>query len=309
MVDAPDTAEPTSVEVTLDTGERIHVLDWDSPAGARPPPLLLVHGLGQSAWSWGPVGRRLRRRAHLLAPDLRGHGLSDAPRRGYDLESLAFDLLTVLVANGYGPDADGPPAVLAGHGFGAIVAIAAARLQPAAVAGLALVDGGWEDLAETTGQGPAEFLRGLGDPPEVLRTMAAFLADRRDYDPGSWDEDQERAARATVTETHAGHLAPVARSHVFRGCVEAMFSHRPDETIPELAMPLLVAVAGAGTADDEEGRQRELALTELLEARSAQGHPAARVVRFPGVGHSLMRYRPERLSAVLLELLAEARPA
>ena len=49
-----------------------------------------------------------------------------------------------------------------------------------------------------------EFLRGLDEPPEVMRSMAAFLADREAFDPATWDADQERAARATVVETHAG---------------------------------------------------------------------------------------------------------
>ena len=54
-----------------------------------------------------------------------------------------------------------------------------------------------------------EFLRGLDEPPEVMRSMAAFLADRAAFDPATWDADQERAARATVVETHAGKVVPV----------------------------------------------------------------------------------------------------
>ena len=57
--------------------------------------------------------------------DLRGHGLSDAPTAtgAYDLDELAGDV--VAVAEGSGA-LDGGTVVLAGHGFGAIVAAAAA---------------------------------------------------------------------------------------------------------------------------------------------------------------------------------------
>jgi pimeloyl-ACP methyl ester carboxylesterase len=292
------------MELALDTGDRIHVLDWGRPEASPYPPLMLIHGLGQTAWTWAPVARRLHRQAHVLAPDLRGHGLSEAPRQGYDLESLGYDLLTVLVGHGYGADAGGPPAVVVGHGFGALVAASAARVQPAAVAGLALVDGGWEDMAEATGQDAAEFLRAFGDPPEILRTMQTFLADHRDYDPRTWDADQERAARASVVETRAGHLSPATRSHVLRGSVEAMFGWRPLEVLGDLAVPILVAVAEAGTADDEEGRQRDLALDDLQAARRSHGAQPLEVVRFPGAGHNLMRYRPDELSATLLRLLS-----
>ena len=186
--------------------------------GARPA-VVLVHGLLGTAWTWAPIARRLAGQARVLAPDLRGHGLSDSPPDGYDLDSLAFDLLTVLTAHGLGPDVDGPPAVLVGHGFGAQVAAWTAHLRPAAVAGLALVDGGWEELEPALRMDAAEFQRGLDEPPEVLASMDAFLADRRDWDPATWDTDQERAARATVDEKHAGRVALVVSRRALRGSV------------------------------------------------------------------------------------------
>ena len=299
-------AEPASIVVTVDTGDRIHVLDWGGPAAGLPA-LLLVHGLAGTAWAWAPVARRLCRSTRVLAVDLRGHGLSESPRTGYDLDSLAYDLLTVLVAHGFGPDARGPAAVVAGHGFGAQVAAWTARILPAAVAGLALVDGGWEELEATLRLDPAEFLRGLGEPPEVLASMAAYLADRREWDPASWDADQERAARAAVDEKHSGRVVLLVRRHVLAGSVAAMFAYRPEEALGELTIPLLVLVAEAGGSDDETARERRLALADLERARASRGRPAARVVRFVGVAHNLMRYRPEQLSAELLGLLAAAR--
>ncbi len=298
-------ADPESLLVTLDTGERIHLLDWGGP-DAELPPLLLLHGLSQTAWSFAPVARRLRARTRVLTPDLRGHGLSEAPRTGYELESLAFDALTVLAANGFGEDAGGPPAVVGGHGLGALVAVATAVLRPSSVAGLALLDAGWEDVGAATGLTPDEFLRGLAEPPEVLRSMAAYLADRRDYDPPSWDADQERAARSAVDEKHAGHVVPVVRQHALRGAVGAMFEYRPRESLAAVRVPVLVAVAESGSADDEEARERRLDLEELLGVRAATDAAPARVIRFGGTGHNVMRYRPEELSAALLELLETA---
>jgi len=298
--------EPDSVVVTLDTGDRIHVLDWGVPSATSLPPLLLVHGLAQTAWAWAPVARRLRAATRVLAVDLRGHGLSEAPPAGYDLESLAYDLLTVLVAHGFGPDAGGQPAVLVGHGFGAQVAAWTARVQPGAVAGLGLVDGGWEELEATTRMDAAEFLRGLAEPPEVLRSMDAYLADRREWDEASWDADQERAARAAVDEKHTGRVAPVVRRHALAASVRTMFGYDPEAALAEVRSPLLVLVAEAGGADDETARERRLALDDLLRIRAAAGHPPVRVVRYGGVAHNVMRYRPDEVSAELLGLLVAA---
>ena len=293
--------EPDSLVVTTDTGDRIHYLDWGGSAGALPP-VLLIHGLGATAGTWTPVARRLHEKTRVLAMDLRGHGLSDSPRAGYDLESLAFDALTVLAANGFGIEVDGPPAVVAGHGLGAMVAAAMAFIQPGSIAGIALVDAGWEALGEATGMTAADFERSTGDPPEVMASMAAYLADRREFDPATWDADQERAARAAVDEKHAGHVGPVTRPHALRGAIEAMFEYRPIETLGGLALPMQIAVAESAS-DDESARERRIALEDVVRARAAAGTQAPDIRRFHGAGHNLLRYRPQELAAALAELL------
>ena len=102
---APDpAAEPEGYLVTADDGTRIHFHDWGGPAahGAAGdlPGVVLVPGLLQAAWSWAPVARRLAGERRVVVVDLRGHGLSDAPAAGYDLASLAADV--VLAAEGSG---------------------------------------------------------------------------------------------------------------------------------------------------------------------------------------------------------------
>ena len=297
------TAIPETFIVTVDTGDRLNVLDWGGPPEADLPALVLVHGLSATGWTWAPIARRLTGQTRVVAPDLRGHGLSESPRTGYDLESLAYDVLTVVTAMGMGPDGDGRPVVVAGHGFGAMVAGTAAALRPSTVTGLALIDGGWEDIGEATGMDADEMLRSLADPPEVLASMEVYLADRRDYDHATWDADQERAARAAVDEKHQGRVTPVVRRFALSGSVRAMFEYRPGAVIGVYPGPLLVTVAEAGGADDMAARERRLGLEDELRRRESAGLPAAIVRRYPGVGHNLMRYRPDELAHDLLALL------
>ena len=154
---------------------------------------------------------------------------------------------------------------------------------------------------------PADFEKAIADPPEVLASMDAYLADRREFDPANWDADQERAARATVDEKHAGHVAPGRREPIaLRGAIGAMFEYQPMETLANLPQPLLIAVAESGSADDESVRERRIALHDVLQARAAAGQPAPDVTTFSGAGHNLMRYRPDELSAALLDLLLRA---
>jgi pimeloyl-ACP methyl ester carboxylesterase len=60
------------------------------------PPVLLVHGWPQSWWAWRRVIPALAERYRVIAPDLRGHGWSEAPASGYEKEQLASDLLALL---------------------------------------------------------------------------------------------------------------------------------------------------------------------------------------------------------------------
>jgi pimeloyl-ACP methyl ester carboxylesterase len=292
---------------TLDTGDHLHYLDWRPALRERDtrPPLVLVHGLAQTAWAWAPVARRLAPLTGVLAVDLRGHGLSDSPRAGYELESLAFDVLTVVTGAGWGEDAAGAPVVVAGHGLGAMVGATMSGVRPGTVGGLALIDAGWEEMAQASGMDAAEYQRTIGDPPEVLASMAAYLADRQDFDPPSWDADQERAARAAVDEKHAGHVVPLTRQHALRGAVDAMWAYDPvvAATAP---VPLLIAVADSGAADDETTRERQIALDDMQRVRAAAALPPANVASFVGAGHNLMRYRPAELAAALVELLDQA---
>ena len=290
--------EPDGFVVVVEPGDRIHFLDW---GGERHEPgVLLIHGLSNTAWSWAPVARALRATRHVVAMDLRGHGLSDAPTEGYDEATFPGDVLAVAEGSGLLAEA-GDRIVLAGHGFGAIVAAWGAAALGERCAGLVLVDGGWESLEAASGMEVDEFLRGLDEPPEVMRSMTAFLADRAGFDPASWDPDQERAARATVVETHAGKVVPATRPHALEASVRAMFRYNPLVTLAAVSAPIVALAA----ADDEEGT-RAKALAAASAARAAAGHGRIRAASFPHDGHNLMRYRPEAVSAAILSVAGDA---
>jgi pimeloyl-ACP methyl ester carboxylesterase len=299
-VPPPDrAAEPDGFVVVVEPNDRIHFLDWGGPAEGEPtgsPGVLLIHGLSSTAWSWVSVARRLRGARRTVALDLRGHGLSDAPTAGYDPETLAEDALAV--ADGSGLSASGP-LVIVGHGFGAIVAAWTAARLGAACAGLVLVDGGWEDLPDTTGLQPDEFLRDLDEPPEVLRSMTAYLADREAFDPVTWDADQERAARAAIVELPAGRVVSSSRPHAIAGSVAAMFAYRPAETLPVVTAPIAALIA----ADDEHAT-RASSLRAAQRVLEAAGRPPIRVAAFPGDGHNLPRHRPVEVTAAILAVAA-----
>ena len=113
--------------------------EWGDPTA---PPLLLVHGLTESATAWPDAVARWSPRYHVLAVDQRGHGAS--PR--WDDQALARaprtlqeDLERVLSSF---PE---PPVVVA-HSLGALVSLRVGAARPDLVRALVL-----EDAARPTG--------------------------------------------------------------------------------------------------------------------------------------------------------------
>jgi pimeloyl-ACP methyl ester carboxylesterase len=72
-------------------GLRMHVAE----AGSGEP-VLLLHGFPQHWWEWRGVIPGLAERYHVIAPDLRGSGWTDAPPAGYTRNQLRDDVVALL---------------------------------------------------------------------------------------------------------------------------------------------------------------------------------------------------------------------
>src|SRR5690349_11559784 len=81
----------------VDTGElRLHAV-----TGGDGPPLMLVHGWPQTWYAWRMLMPALARDFSVVAVDQRGIGLSDKPQDGYDIGTLASDLVKLMGALGH----------------------------------------------------------------------------------------------------------------------------------------------------------------------------------------------------------------
>ena len=59
-------------------------------------PLMLLHGLADSALVWASLGDYLPPSYHIIAPDLRGHGDSSKPETGYTFAEAIADLEALM---------------------------------------------------------------------------------------------------------------------------------------------------------------------------------------------------------------------
>jgi long-chain acyl-CoA synthetase len=95
---------------------------------------VFVHGFGGQAEQWHYQLQEFSVENRVLALDLRGHGLSDKPRRGYDMPQLVTDLetaLTLLKVKG--------KFVLVGHSYGGAIVTEYALKNPDRVQRLILI--------------------------------------------------------------------------------------------------------------------------------------------------------------------------
>src|ERR687885_245800 len=96
-------------ETALVNGVRLHyVREGEGPLA------VLLHGWPQTGSCWRKVVPALAERGMVVAPDLRGYGLSDKPASGYDKRTMAEDVRAL--ARHLGHDR---VALLVGHDRGA----------------------------------------------------------------------------------------------------------------------------------------------------------------------------------------------
>jgi haloacetate dehalogenase len=98
------------------------------------PPVVLLHGWPQTWFCWRTLMPLLAGRFTLIAPDLRGYGLSDKPAGGFDKRTMAADVRALVHHLGH------ERVALVGHDRGARVAHRYALDHPGEVERLAVLD-------------------------------------------------------------------------------------------------------------------------------------------------------------------------
>src|ERR671915_1019234 len=81
----------------IDTGD----LRQHAVIGGEGPPLLLVHGWPQTWYQYRLVMPQLAQDFEVIAVDQRGIGLSDKPQDGYDIGTLAADMVALMDSLGH----------------------------------------------------------------------------------------------------------------------------------------------------------------------------------------------------------------
>ncbi len=135
---APPAAPKAVVEAegTALRYRRIHGYERAYRVMGDGPPLLLLHGIGDSSESWVPLMPALAERYTVIVPDLLGHGASAKPRADYSVAAYANGMRDLLEVLGF------DRATIVGHSLSGGVAAQLAYQYPERCERLVLVASG-----------------------------------------------------------------------------------------------------------------------------------------------------------------------
>lgn len=254
------------------------------------PPVLLLHGGGQTRHAWGGTAEALAEDGWgPLAVDLRGHGESDwSPDGDYAFESFAADVAAVARACA-------APPVLVGASLGGIASLLAIAFHAAPARALVLVDVAPRiELA-----GAARIMQfmtarpdGFASLEEVADAVASYLPHReRPQDLRGLEKNLRRSEDGRLH----WHWDPRFMKPDTARIASPDYTARMDDAARALRIPTLLVRGRLSDLLSEEGAQHFLALV-----------PHARFADVSGAGHMVAGDRNDRFTRAVRDFLREA---
>ncbi|MCS7464357.1 alpha/beta hydrolase [Paenibacillus doosanensis] len=161
------------------------------------PAVVLLHGFCGSSAYWDKLLPLLPDGCRFIAPDLRGHGDSEAPEGTYTMETIADDIAQFIGKLGLGQ------AIVLGHSLGGYATLALAERHPNVLSGFGLIhstaypdseegkQGRLQGMETIKGQGLPAFIDGLIPKlfaPDHLQSMPEAVEEAKRIGNGTSPE-------------------------------------------------------------------------------------------------------------------------
>lgn len=276
---------PEDLTFTGSARNRLAAQAWGDAAA---PPVLLLHGGGQTRHAWADTGRRLAAAGlRAIAVDHRGHGDSDwVPDGDYSFHAIAADIAAVLQCLG-------EPTVLVGASLGGIGSmLAAGEMSPGLVRAVILVDVG-VGMNQAGVARILEFMSahpdGFADLQEAADAVAAYLPHReRPRDPGGLAKNLRESGDGRLR----WHWDPRLLDHASESGHVAEFAD-VERAAANITAPVLLVRGGLSEVMDETSVRRTLAVI-----------PQADYVNVDRADHMVAGDRNDAFTAAVLAYVA-----
>lgn len=272
----------------LSNGVELFGLCWPRPDSDLRP-VVLIHGLASNAYMWVGVANELHRRGHhVVALNLRGHYHSSKPTTGYDLATVANDVIEVI------DTAQVEQPIIVGQSWGANVALELAATQPSLISGLVCVDGGYIDLS-------AEFeswqqCKEKLTPPTFDSMSFQDLEQYFETLFAKWPDQTRTAPLKSYQRLDNGKVAPWLPLELHLQILKSLWLHKPTETAPRVRTPtILISAHDDGYAPESD--IKSTSVRALLEAL-----PHARAYSFFPAHHDIHAQYPVLVANLIASL-------
>lgn len=262
-------------------------LSADVGGDSRLPAVILLHGGGQTRYSWGRAARELVQAGyHVIALDLRGHGESDWADDGdYSLNAFVADLQAVIAT------LEHPPALVGASLGGATALLSVGESVAPLARALVLVDlvprMATEGIRQI-GEFMSGNLDGFASVAEAADAVARYLPHRpRPSSPGGLLKN----LRLKEDGRFYWHWDPQFQLNKSRPQPEELF-HRLEHAAKQVTIPTLLVRGKQSEMVTAEGVQ---ALLELI--------PHAEFVDVEGAGHMVAGDKNDAFNSVIERFL------
>jgi pimeloyl-ACP methyl ester carboxylesterase len=286
-----------SVLTAPTTGLAIHYREWGGfePNTGDGAPVVLLHGLASSCRIFDLCAPLLAASRRVVAYDQRGHGQTAKPETDYQTETFVADGVGLAEALELKE-----PYVLAGHSWGASIALAWAVRHPERVRAVVLIDGAifpFHEVPSHTWESTSALLA----PPdlsmltfeqllEMTREGLAFLEDgfRRSYFQSLFHIGAD------------GHIRPQLSRDKHMRILRAMWDEDVDALFAALRRPTLALLAEPAPNHSPEREVDQLRRRMVARLQAAQ--PLLSLRWLPNTIHDVPLQRPGELAEVILSL-------
>jgi magnesium chelatase accessory protein len=263
-------------------------LSWHVQVMGSGPVMLMLHGTGAATHSWRDLMPLLAQHFTVVAPDLPGHGFTEAPAvRRLSLPGMAKALEALLRVLNL------KPAVAVGHSAGAAIALRMCldgMIQPRLVVGLNAALLPWAGAAGQVFSPLAKVLVGIPGVPQIFAWRARDMGQIERLLAGTGSKIDARGAALYARVVREPSHAAAAL-----GMMAYWDLHPLVRDLPGLAPKLLLIVGDADRAIAPDGAAKVAAMV-----------PGATVATLPGLGHLAHEEDPARTAELIVAAVAKA---
>ncbi|HEX7064074.1 MAG TPA: alpha/beta hydrolase [Bacillales bacterium] len=257
-------------------------------------PILFLHYLGGTLDIWNKIIPSFTRNYRVLAIDLRGHGKSDQPEGGYDIDTVARDVLGVLDVLGI------EQTHIVGSSYGCDVGTYLASRWPKRVLSLVNSEGG---LVNHSGPGglyeeskKEHIAKIFAEPEPEFESQEALLQYMKEnWLP--WNDAREKSMQSyEPRKLDNGNVTFITKQSTIKEIVADLYDVRLQDWYKTVECPVLFL-----PAEIEGDLNKKLALIQEVESDL----PFCKTVIIPGSEHAMMFDHDKQMSQEITDFLAK----